>query len=263
MVIDFHTHVFPDALARRAVDSLVKASRGEYPPCSDGTLSGLERAMDAFGVDISVIQPVITKASQTRTLNAWARDAQGTRIIAFGGVYPHSEDPKADVDYLCSLGLKGIKFHPEYQNFTPDDPKMMRIYDYAVSKGLILLFHAGRDIAYADCHSHPKMFADIRKSLGGGVIIAAHLGGQEQWDAVEEHLCQSGVYLDTSMGFDYYGRERFMRIVKAHGADKILFGSDSPWSFADREIDTLRALPLTEAEKDMILYKNAAGLLGI
>ena len=145
MVIDFHTHAFPDRLAPRAIASLVEAAHGKYPPCSDGTVPGLIDNMDRFGVDLSVVQPVITKASQTESLNRWAKEIQNDRLISFGGLYPHTDDYKRDIDFLCELGFRGIKLHPEYQSFTVNDPKMLPIYDYALSKGMILLFHAGFD----------------------------------------------------------------------------------------------------------------------
>ena len=94
-------------------------------------------------------------------------------------------------------------------------------------------------------------------------MIAAHLGGQKQWDDVERYLPGTGIYLDTSMGFEYYPHDQFLRIVKAIGSDKILFGSDSPWSRADSEIATLKALPLTEADKQAIFCGNAKRILGI
>jgi len=263
MVIDFHTHAFPDAIAERAIASLVAGCAGEYHPCSNGTLMGLLNNMEAFGVDISVVQPVITKQSQTKSLNEWAQSICSDRIISFGGIFPHTDDYKRDIDFVCSLGLKGIKLHPEYQQFTVDTPEMLRLYDYALSRGLMILFHAGVDPAFPPpVHSSPKQFADIAKQMGGGVIIAAHLGGMRQWDDVERYLVGTNVYIDTSMGFSYYPHEQFLRIVKAHGADKILFGSDSPWSKADEEIRTLRSLPLTEEEKQLILHKNAERLLG-
>ena len=264
MVIDFHTHAFPDAIAERAIDSLVKGCGGRYVPCSNGTVSGLLENMDAFGVDVSVIQPVITKPSQLETLNRWAKDIESERIISFGAVHPDTDDYKRDIDFICGLGFKGLKFHPEYQHFTLDDEKMLKIYDYAIQKGLILLFHAGFDPAFPPpYHSNPKMFADVYKKLGGGTIVAAHLGGQKQWDEVEEHICGTDIYIDTSMGFEYYSKEQFMRIVKSHGADKILFGSDSPWSKADYELECIRSLPLTDEERELILSGNARRLLGI
>ncbi|MBR4072313.1 MAG: amidohydrolase [Clostridia bacterium] len=264
MIIDFHTHAFPDTLAERAIASLVKGSGGKYPPCSDGTVKGLLNNMDKFGVDISVVQPVITKVSQLKSLNEWAKSIECANIISFGGIYPHTEDYKADIDFVCSLGLKGLKFHPEYQNFTVDAPEMLKIYDYALSKGLILLFHAGFDPAFPPpFHSNPKAFADIADEMQGGNIVVAHLGGQQQWDDVAEHLAGKDVYLDTSMGFKYYTEEQFLKIAEKHGTDKILFGSDSPWSRADEEIAKLKSLPLAQNQIENILYLNAKKLLGI
>lgn len=264
MVIDFHTHAFPDAIAQRAIDSLVTGCNGEYMPCSDGTVSGLVNNMDKFGIDISVVQPVITKQSQTKSLNEWASSIQNDRIISFGGIFPHTDDYKRDIDYVCGLGLKGIKLHPEYQQFNIDAPEMMKIYDYALTKGLIILFHAGYDPAYPPpYHSSPKQFAEISKQMQGGVMIAAHLGGQRQWADVEKYLAGTDMYLDTSMGMKYYSHEQFLRIVEKHGADKILFGTDSPWSKGDEEIKELNSLPLAQNEKDLILYKNAKRILKI
>lgn len=264
MVIDFHTHAFPDALAERAIASLVKACGNLYEPCHNGTVAGLCDNMNRFGVDISVVQPVITKPSQTVTLNEWAASIQSDKIISFGGIHPDTDDYKRDIDFVCSLGLKGLKFHVEYQHFTIDEPKMLPIYDYAFSKGLIILHHAGFDPAFPPpYHSSPKQFANIAKRLCGGTLIAAHLGGQKQWDDVEKYLPDTNVYIDTSMGFEYYSKEQFLRIVDALGDDRILFGSDSPWSKADREIETINSLPLSQGTKDKILYKNAMNLLNL
>jgi predicted TIM-barrel fold metal-dependent hydrolase len=263
MIIDIHTHVFPDALAKKAMSALKSSINNLYPSVHDGTVSGLLEKMDEWHIDISVIQPVITKASQVKKTNDWIRSVCSDRIIGFGGIYPHSDNYKEDIDYVIDLGLKGLKFHAEYQNFILDDDRMLRIYDYALSKGLILMHHAGFDPAFPPpCKSSPKRFARIGEMLKGGTIIAAHLGGHEQWDEVEEDLAGSNIYLDTSMGFQYFSEEQFLRIVKKHGVDKILFASDSPWSYADSEIKKIRSLPLTEDEKNMILCKNAESILG-
>jgi len=264
MIIDFHTHAFPDAIAERAIAGLVRSSGGLYPPCADGTLGGLKENMKNFGVDISVVQPVITKGSQLKTLNEWAQNICSQSIISFGGIYPHTEDYKADIDFVCSLGLKGLKFHVEYQNFVLDDPKMLKIYDYAFEKGLIVLHHAGFDPAFPPpFRSSPKQFAHVAKEMRGGVLVAAHLGGQKQWDEVEEYIVGSDIYLDTSMGTEYYPTDQLVRIIKNHGADKILFGSDSPWSRADREIAAIRALDISDEDKEKIFSGNAKRLLGI
>ncbi len=264
MVIDFHTHAFPDTLAERAIASLVRGSGGAFPPCSDGTSAGLISNMDRYGVDISVLQPVITKPSQTRTLNEWAAGVQCERIISFGGIHPDTDDYKRDIDFVKALGLRGLKFHCEYQAFTVDEPRMLKIYDYAFERGLMIIHHAGFDPAFKEpFRSSPEMFKNVARQMRGGVLIAAHLGGQRQWDQVERHLAGENIYLDTSMGFSHYPKDQFLRIAKMHGADKLLFGSDSPWSRADLELEAIRRLPLSEADRALILSKNAERLLDL
>ncbi|SHI20890.1 hypothetical protein SAMN02745823_03418 [Sporobacter termitidis DSM 10068] len=264
MLIDFHTHVFPDALAQRALGALVENIDGAFRPVTDATVSGLLAHMATSGVDVSVVQPVITKQKQLYALNTWAASIRSDKIVPFGGIYPHTDDYKRDIDFVVSLGLKGLKFHCEYQDFIIDTPEMLRIYDYALSRGLILLHHAGFDPGYkGPLKSSPKRFANIVDAMKGGVIIAAHFGGHGEWDDVERYLVGKDIYLDTSMGFEYYPQDQFLRIVKNHGADKVLFASDSPWSNAKTELEHLRALPLGDREKALILGENARRLLGI
>jgi len=266
MVIDFHAHAFPDALAARAIGTLVANMPPEatYAPVTDGTIGGLIASMDARGVDKSVVLPVLTKQSQTEGLNAWAAEVASERSIPFGGIFPHTDDYKRDIDFVVSLGLRGLKFHCEYQNFVLDDARMLPIYDYALSRGLILVFHAGFDPCFpAPFRSSPKQFRNVVDAMRGGTIVAAHFGGHAQWDDVERYLVGTPIYLDTSMGFEFFPHEQFLRIVRDHGAEKILFATDSPWSDAKTELAHLRSLPLTAAEKELILCGNAKRLLNL
>lgn len=264
MIIDFHTHVFPDALAERAVSTLLTNIDEIFTPVTDAKVSGLLEHMRQSGVDLSVVQPVITKQSQFYDLNVWARSIFSDRLISFGGIYPHTDDYRRDIDFVVSLGLKGLKFHAEYQDFVIDDPKMLRIYDYAISRGLVLLHHAGFDPGFSEpMKSSPLRFANISNAMKGGVIVAAHFGGHAEWDDVERYIVGTNIYLDTSMGFEFFPQEQFLRIVRNHGIEKILFASDSPWSDAKTEIEHLRALPLSDIEKSMILGENARKVLGI
>ena len=262
MIIDIHAHVFPDYLAPSAMITL--SADVPYIPVSDGTVSGLISNMDAWGIDISVIQPVVYKQSQMRKINEWTASIASNRLVCFGGIYPHSNDYKSDIDFVAGLGLKGLKFHAEYQDFLVDDERMLRVYDYALSRGLVLLHHGGFDPAFPPpFRSSAKRFARIAEAMRGGVIIVAHLGGHDEWDDVEEHLAGTDIYLDTSMGFEYFPHDRFLRITEKHGADKIIFGSDAPWSNAGTEIEHLRSQPLSDEAVSAILGGNAARVLGL
>jgi len=264
MIIDFHTHIFPDHLAARALSMLLTNTGNLYAPVNNCTALGLLKNMDDWNIDISVVQPVITKQSQAKAINEWAKNTCSDRLVVFGGIYPHTDDYKRDIDYVAELGLKGLKFHAEYQNFVVDDDRMLKVYDYALNKGLVLLHHAGFDPGFpAPFKSTPQQFAKIVKAMQGGIIVAAHLGGHAQWDDVEKYLVGTNIYLDTSMGFEYFSPEQFLEIAKNHGADKILFASDSPWSNAKLEIERLKALPLLEKDIDAILGGNAKRILKI
>jgi predicted TIM-barrel fold metal-dependent hydrolase len=264
MVIDFHTHIFPDFLAPKAIYKLTSNIDNIYPPVHDGTAAGQLKNMGDWGIDTSVVLPIVTKPTQVKTLNEWSAGVCSDRLIGFGGIYPHSDSYKSDIDFVVGLGLRGLKFHAEYQDFLVDDIKMLRIYDYAFSKGLIILHHGGFDPGFLPpFKSSPKQFANILKEMRGGVLIVAHLGGHDQWDDVERYLVGTDIYLDTSMGLEFYPTEQFLSIVKNHGADKILFGSDAPWSNAKTEIEHIRSLPLESQEIDAILGENAKKILKI
>ncbi len=265
MIIDIHTHIFTDELAPRAKQALTESAHGEYTPLHDMTKTALLESMDRSGVDVSVIQPIVTKRSQFEKINEWAISLSSDKLVPFAGMWPHTDDWKEQIDTISSMGFKGIKYHCEYQGFDVDDPKMFPIYDRAFDRGLVILFHGGYDPAFpAPFRSSPEKFANIAKELNGGTIIAAHLGGCRQWERVAENYAgHDEIYIDTSMGFTYYSRETFLEIVDAMGADHILFGSDSPWTDPGKEIELLKSMPLTDEQKELILCRNARRLLGI
>lgn len=261
MIVDIHTHIFPKAIAKAALDVLIKNSKHMYAPVTNMTKDSLLANMDKWGIDMSVVQPIVTKPSQFLSVNNWAKKISCDRVLSFGGIYP-TEKYKQDIDYVVELGLKGLKFHPEYQDFVVDDHKMLKIYEYALSKGLVLFFHGGYDpIGKFPYKSSPQRFAKIIDSMQGGKIAIAHLGGQQQWDDVERYLVGKNVYFDTSMGCKFYPLEQFVRIVRNHGSERVLFASDSPWSNAKEEIEIINSLDLTEQEKANILGNAAMELL--
>lgn len=270
MIIDFHTHVFPDKIAAKAKQTLTdNCLRFGYDirPCTELTAGSLIEHMDMWGIDLSVVMPIATNPAQTEHLNLFASqlyERSGGRLISFGSVHPESGDYKRDIDLIASLGLKGIKLHAEYQGFTVDDPHMLRLYDYAFGKGLIILHHAGADLGMpAPYHTTPKGLAHVLDEMKGGVMIAAHFGGHAMWDDVEKYLVGRDIYFDTSMGQRYYTKEQFERVVRNHGAQRILFASDSPWSRAGEEKELIDATSLTKKEKELIFSKNALRLLGL
>jgi predicted TIM-barrel fold metal-dependent hydrolase len=265
MIIDFHTHIFPDQIAENTISKMEKIA--DINAYTRGTLEELKLSMRKNAIDISVILPVATKPSQFDTINHYASEINGKDgIISFGGIHPDSENYKEELKKIKSLGLPGIKLHPDYQRTFIDDPKMLRIIQYAVELGLIVSIHAGLDIGLPDpIHCPPERSAHMLQQIDNveAKIILAHTGGYDQWDAVEEYLVGKNVWFDTAYCLGRINSDQFTRIVTKHGADRILFGTDSPWGGQKEDIKYLHTLDLTEEELEQITWKNGAKLLGI
>ncbi len=268
---DFHAHAFTDILAERAVASLKHTAEisentdiKKISPHTDGTISGLRKIMAECNISRSMILPIATKPSQQTTINNWAAEIMDGSIYCCGTVHPDADDIFQELERIKSLGLCGIKFHSEYQNFRPDEERMFPVYRKIAELGMFAVFHGGYDpLSKDEILATPKSFASIAEKVPELTIVAAHLGGMMMFDDVEEYLAGkfSNVYLDTGMLSGYISQEQMFRIIRTHGADKILFGSDVPWDNPQNEIDLINSLPLECEEKEKIFYKNAENLL--
>lgn len=265
MIIDFHTHIFPDKIAARSIEALSKVSG--IKAATDGTLNGLLASMDKSGVDLSVIMPVVTKPTQFESVNTFAakvNEQYAGRLLSFGGIHPDSKDYKAELDRIKELGLPGIKLHPDYQGVMIDDVRYMRIIEYANELGLIILVHAGIDIGLPEpVHCPPDKARKVLDAIKPQKLVLAHMGGWKQWDAVYEYLAGENVYLDTAFTFDYIDLDAFLNLWEKHDREKILFATDSPWSDATKDIEVLHALSIRPREIANVLGNNAKKLLNI
>ena len=261
-IIDFHAHIFPDALAERAVSTLIACSPGSKN-YTDGTASGLQQSMALSGVSKSVLLPVATKPSQVGGINKECKKFSTTEFIAFGALHPNTENFQEEIDFLKSTNVPGIKLHPEYQNFYVDSPEMYPIYEALSGAGLITVFHAGKDPGPFTCdHCLPFALRKIRKDFPDLKIVAAHLGGWKVWGDVEELLCGLSIYFDTAAVQGILPDEEFLRIVHKNGIDKILFGTDTPWFDQGAAVKWIDQMKLSDSDKEAILHKNATHLLG-
>lgn len=265
MVIDFHTHIFPDKIATKTIEHLEKV--GGITAATDGTLSGLLSSMERCGVDMAVILPVATKPSQFESIQSFAKGVNEQyhgKLLSFGGIHPDCEDYKKELDMIKNMGFKGIKIHPDYQGVMIDDIRFMRIIEYASELGLMILTHAGIDIGLPDpVHCPPKKMRKVLHEIKPEKMVLAHLGGWSQWDEVYEYLAGENVFLDTAFIYDYISKEQFSKILNKHGADKILFATDSPWSDMEKGINWIKELSLPQGIEEDILSGNAKRLLGI
>lgn len=266
MVIDFHTHIFPDKIASHAIevlkDGIRRISGCEGVNYTDATYDGLLQSMEECGVDTSVVLPIVTNPLRPQSINDFAEKIRSGRVISFGGIHPLEENASRAVYELKERGFAGFKLHPEFQGVYIDSEESIAVLKAAEDAELLVVLHSGKDIGIAPpVHCTPQRLKNVLKYVSGKNIIAAHMGAWEMWDEVEEYLIGSPIMLDTAFVKDYIGDERFYEMVRRHGEDKILFGSDSPW---ERPSDTLEFIARQGFEKeifDMIMYKNAKRLL--
>ena len=268
MIIDIHSHIFPEKIASDAIKKLEKS--GVLTAKTNGMLDGLQESAAFAGIDYSVVLPVVTRLEQFENVNtyaAWLNKNCGDgphKIISFGGIHPDDDDYINHLRQIKERGIKGIKLHPECQKVYIDDNRYLNIIDKACELDLVVLIHAGIDVTLPEkVHCPPKRARKMLDIVKPEKLILAHCGGCGQWDMVEEYLVGENVYFDTSFLVNRIEEEQFVRIVKNHGADKMLYGSDTPWDSQKESLEFIKKLPINEQEKEQILGLNAKNLLGI
>ena len=266
MIIDFHTHIFPEKIAARTIEKLENIA--DVRAFTDGRDASLIASMEAAGVDLSIVLPVVTRPEQFNTVNEFAArlnekyQESPYRLLSFGGVHPNTLNYKRELRIIRDLGLQGIKLHPDYQDTYFDDIKYMRILDYATELGLISVVHAGVDIGFPDhVRCSTERIRTVIDTVAPERMVLAHYGGFGLWDEVAEWIAGENVYLDTAYIFGFIEDATFHQILKKHGADKILFATDSPWSGQKESLDYLQSLALDPKDQKQILGQNAEKLL--
>lgn len=263
-MIDFHTHIFPEKIASKTIDYLEKL--GGISRNTNGMEDGLKASMQEAGIDCSIILPVVTKPSQFQSINQFALKFQEAPLISLGGIHPDTEDYKGQLKQIKEMGFKGIKFHPDYQmGVFIDDIRYKRIVSYATELGLIVVTHAGYDPAYPDItHGNPDRILNLYNEVKPEKLVIAHMGGYMRWDDVEKYLVGLPVWFDTGVVFGGgMSDEQFVRMIRNHGTDKILFATDSPWASQKGYVRHIDSLPFSEKEKQDIFHNNAEKLLQI
>ena len=269
MIIDFHTHIFPDKIARKTIDLL--SQKGGIPPFSDGTVAGLTERMEQAGADICVTLPVLTSPKQFDSVNRFAASINAAfadkekRLISFGGIHPACEDIEGKMKQLREMGFLGVKIHPDYQETFINDEGYVRILRCARENDLIVVTHSGVDEGYKGLpvRCTPALALELIRKAPHAKLVLAHFGANEMFDEVYDLLCGEDVYFDTAYVLRFLGEETFRKILAKHGEDKILFASDSPWSSIANDVGILKGFGLEKQTEEKIFSGNARKLLGI
>lgn len=260
MIIDFHTHAFPNPVAQKAIPHLEKA--GNITAHTAGTVDALLQSMDKAGIEKSVICSIATRPEQFEAILNWSHTVKSHRIIPLLSIHP--DDPKC-VEHVYRVkeeGFLGIKMHPYYQNYFLADERLTPFYEALSETGLLLVAHCGFDIGYPSIRcADPAQTLKLITNFPELKLIATHFGGWKLWDEVEELLIGKEIYMEISFALKYLKPEQAERMITNHPADYLLFGSDSPWEDQSVCLQRLKKLSLSSTLFAKITEKNAEKLL--
>jgi len=264
VIIDSHTHIFPDRVAGMALYKVISNMNGRLKAFTAGTMEGLLAAMVDAGIDISVVLPVATSPGQGSGILQWIRKIPPSpRLIFFGSVHPEDPDYRDQIREMADFGLQGLKFHPGYQNFPVDSKAARAVYEEALKQNLALYFHSGYDPSLPGCdHTSVERFAALLKDFPGARIVLAHGGGYGEWDKVYDLLCDKECYFDIAFVLEGMKKSKRAMDLFREKEDYFLFGTDSPWRDQRKYVDLIRSSgDLTPEQKEKLFSANVKKLI--
>lgn len=261
MIIDAHAHVWPDKVAHAALgNNRVPGLR----PRGDGTVGGLTKKMESAGVDMSCCLGIANEARHVDKVNAFVAGLTSPTRYGVGTVHV---DLSVE-DNMASLrrhGVRAVKLHPLFQNFALDDRRLWEILE-AFGNDIAVITHVGQGgDAYTNSLSSPRMIGDIARQFPELRLMACHFGGYKILDDAEEMLSGTDLVLETSWppSLKTLQPDRVRRLIRNHGSERIVFGSDWPMTDPGEEIEAIQALGLTDDETQSVLGGTLARVLGI
>jgi predicted TIM-barrel fold metal-dependent hydrolase len=277
-VIDFHTHVFSDAVAtdRQYYVDADPIFRDLYSDekASIATVDQLIGAMDQSGIERSV---VCGFGWSTHSLcvegNDAVIDAVGRypdRLIGLGTVVPGPDTNSliAEIRRIKTAGLFGLgELRPDGQGWLElQSETLSKISAEVRAQKFMLLFHTSEPLGHSYAgkeRTTPERLAHFLQALKGIPTVLAHAGGGYPFYAYMPEVAEdlADVYVDTAALPFLYGPMVLDALVAAHGPDRILFGTDFPLVDHDRALRYIDDSGLNPDHKAKLIGGNAEALL--
>ena len=240
-VIYFHAHVFNPKIAHLAVANLEQHYK--MPWSCSGTLEDMKQNMQESGFFKAVLFSTPTKPQQTVMNNDFLLSIKDNCFIIFASIHPDYEDIKSEIQRVKDAGVKGFKFHPDFQRFNIDDDKALRMYE-CIGENYPIVLHVGDpELDF----SAPERLARVIKIFPELTFVAAHMGGYSKWNSDAKYLLGKNIYIDTSSTMQSISPVKMVELIHKHGADKVLFGTDYQAVSLKEEFEKFMKLNLSDS----------------
>ena len=253
-IIDIHTHIYPDKIARKATDSV----RDFYQidgAGMDGTVQMLRDRGAKAGIRQYVVLPVSNTPQHVRSINSFLLEEtkKHNDFIGFGTLHAEMEGLMEETEWILEQGLRGIKMHPDSQRFAIDDERLFPVYDLLQDRIPVML-HMG-DPRYH--YSHPVRLRRVLDLFPRLQVIAAHFGGYRLFHTAWELLRDTDCIFDTSSALMFMEQGEPEKYINSYGAERMAYGTDYPLWDPVKEVERLLTLKLTDDQFDQIFHKTA------
>ena len=258
--IDMHAHIYPDAIAHKAAQSIRNFYRldGEG---MDGTAGMLLQRGAEVGISKYLILPVAVKPEQVSSINHYIQHQiqEHDCFLGFGTVHAGMEDLVGEAERIADMGLKGIKIHPDCQRFDIDDPRLYPLYETVQGK-LPMMIHMG-DVKFD--HSHPSKLRRVLERFPKLQVCAAHFGGHTMYETAMEYLSDTSCIMDISSTLMFMEKGQAERYINHYGAERLAFGTDYPVWDPVCEVQRFMDLDITQEQREQIAHKTAEWFLNL
>lgn len=258
-LIDIHSHIYPDSIAKKATDSVRNFYQIGQDGEMDGTVDMLLRRGKTAGISKFVVLPVAIRPDRVQGINDFILEQTKLHpeFLGFGTVHARMEGLTDEVERIMAMGLRGIKMHPDSQRFAIDDLRLFPMYE-AIQGKIPVLLHMG-DHRYD--YSHPIKLRRILDLFPRLEAVAAHFGGYSMYDTAYDLLKDTNCIMDVSSSMMFMEKGVAERYINAYGAERMAFGTDYPLWDPVAEVNRFMGLKLTMEQKEQIAWKTTSRLL--
>jgi predicted TIM-barrel fold metal-dependent hydrolase len=264
MIIDCHTHL--NNYHEERVRSITEC------------LDHLKQDMEANGVDHALVLSSY-KVNPHRPSTAQIVEATEAYdhiwvVAAVSYLHYRERDLRELADFLKDGRVKGIKLYPGYEPFYPGDPRMRVVYDLAAEFNVPVMIHSGDTYSPTGKvkYSHPLNVDEVAVDHPDVKFVICHIGNPWIRDCMEVVYKNSNVYADVSglvLGqfedrFEQYMLTQVREMILYAGEPRyLLYGTDWPICDMKSYLRFMSGLDLGEAAREMIMWKNSAGLFNL